>query len=119
TVPGEHASPERIMIEEAIMGPELGEHIHSDHALATNQIYRELFEASSMSLSRSVINSLGAHIAVLDESGTIIAVNQAWECFARENGDPDLAYTGVSTNYLEICRSAADSCPEAEQALHG
>jgi hypothetical protein len=38
-----------------------------------------------------------AHIAVLDASGTIIAVNEAWRGFARENGiDEDHVSLGVS-----------------------
>lgn len=55
-------------------------------------------------LNRTVLDSLTAHIAVLDEMGTIVAVNAAWEKFARDNGDPALDHTGVGINYLEVCR---------------
>jgi hypothetical protein len=44
------------------------------------------------SLLRSTLDSLSAHIAVLDGRGTIVAVNKAWRQFARESGHvgPDL-----------------------------
>jgi PAS domain S-box-containing protein len=41
-----------------------------------------------------------AHTAVLDDGGEIIAVNEAWRRFARENGS-GTDFVGV--NYLEIC----------------
>src|SRR5689334_10702868 len=34
----------------------------------------------------SVLDALATHIAVLDEAGTIIAVNRAWREFGRANG---------------------------------
>lgn len=40
----------------------------------------------SDSLNASVLDSLSAHIAVLDERGVIVAVNHAWEQFGRDNG---------------------------------
>ena len=52
--------------------------------------------------TKSILDSLIAHIAVLDEHGVIIAVNEAWKKFARENDSPDPdAYLG--TNYLTAC----------------
>jgi PAS domain S-box-containing protein len=48
-----------------------------------------------------VLNSLSDHVVVLDKHGTIIAVNEAWRCFARENGSPENAFVGV--NYLKVC----------------
>jgi diguanylate cyclase (GGDEF)-like protein/PAS domain S-box-containing protein len=69
----------------------------------------------------SVINSLTANISVLDREGNIIAVNRAWERFARENGSPDLHRCGVGTNYLEVVGRAggefADGAPQAEEGI--
>ena len=50
--------------------------------------HRRLEEAhrESERFARSVLDSLDAHIAVLDHSGTILAVNQAWRDFAAANG---------------------------------
>jgi diguanylate cyclase (GGDEF)-like protein/PAS domain S-box-containing protein len=54
---------------------------------------------------KGVLNSLTAHIAVLDEHGIIVVVNEAWKKFARENDSPDPdAYLG--TNYLTACEAA-------------
>lgn len=53
-------------------------------------------------LGASVINSLTAHIAVLDGEGEIVAVNDAWRRFAAENGGTD-AQTGVGASYLRVC----------------
>ena len=35
---------------------------------------------------RSFLNTLPAHIAIVDSSGTIVAVNRAWRDFAASNG---------------------------------
>ncbi len=50
-------------------------------------------------------NSLSAHLAVLDETGVILAVNDAWRRFAvTEGGESD--YLGA--NYLAVCDRACD-----------
>ncbi|MDQ2696418.1 MAG: EAL domain-containing protein [Pseudomonadota bacterium] len=63
---------------------------------------------ASEAFNRVVLSSLSSHIAVVDEHGVIIALNPAWERFARHNGDPDLARTGVGVNYLPVCLRAFD-----------
>ncbi|HEX2980896.1 MAG TPA: PAS domain S-box protein, partial [Anaerolineaceae bacterium] len=74
----------------------------------------------SEALNQAVLNSIKAHIAVLDDNGVIIAVNDAWDRFANENGDPGCVRTGVGQNYLAVCRkAAADGYPGAQQALDG
>ena len=75
---------------------------------------------SPRELDHSVLNSLSAHIAVLDAVGNIVAVNRAWNRFARDNGDPAMQTVGVGVNYLDTCRRAAaggDSL--ADEALTG
>ena len=59
----------------------------------------------SQALNQAVLGSLAAHIAVLDRGGTIIAVNDAWKRFARENGAAAIA-DSVGINYLDVCRRA-------------
>jgi signal transduction histidine kinase len=55
--------------------------------------------------AQKILDTLGAHIAVLDRSGRIIAVNRAWSQFALDNdGLPE--QTGVGTNYLHVCERA-------------
>ena len=77
-------------------------------------------EAESIcDLSRKVLDSLTAEIAVLDQKGTIVDVNEAWKKFAIENGGADTS-TGIGMNYLDICRSAGGADSElAQQAYQG
>ena len=61
---------------------------------------------ASEELNRGVLNSMRAHIAVLDRDGKIIAVNDPWRQFARENCGNNQALlprTEVGINYLEVC----------------
>ena len=63
-------------------------------------------------LLRSTLDSLSAHVVVLDATGMIIAVNKAWRSFAQQSGyvgDDD----GVGTNYLAVCDSAAPVSQDA------
>lgn len=52
------------------------------------------------------LDALSAHVAILDEAGTILAVNEAWRTFARRNG-LRLPDDGIGANYLAISRRAA------------
>jgi PAS domain S-box-containing protein len=67
----------------------------------------------------SALDSLLANIAILDEAGTIIAVNAAWRRFGEENGLnwPDY---GVGRNYLAVVEAApGDSTEGAILAVEG
>ena len=56
----------------------------------------------------ALLNALPAHIAVLDASGVIVAVNAAWRRFADQNGLRDTRY-GVGRSYLAVCGPAPGS----------
>jgi len=58
-----------------------------------------------------LINSLPAHIAMLDESGVIIDVNDQWRHFGEQNayGGADF---GIGTNYIALCESASGDCSD-------
>ena len=59
----------------------------------------------SEELARAVINSLSAHIAILDKNGVILETNRAWNAFSSKSGMPeDFDYRGI--NYLEVCDAA-------------
>ena len=59
----------------------------------------------SEELARAVLNSLSAHIALLDEKGIILEVNKAWRDYAVKNGvSENFDFTGI--NYLDICDAA-------------
>jgi PAS domain S-box-containing protein len=62
----------------------------------------------SEALNDSVLNSLSAHVAVLDQNGFIIAVNEAWRTFAQSNSAPTNLVDPVGVNYLEVCQRAPD-----------
>ena len=70
-------------------------------------------------LAQAALDSLTAHIAILDATGNILAVNRAWRQFAAENGAQD-GDTFEGMNYLLVCDSAAgDACEEANPASEG
>lgn len=74
---------------------------------------------ASDSLYRSILDSVPAHIAVLDCDGVIVAVNHLWQRFAQENslwpGEP-VPGTSIGCNYLAACRSGT---PDAAAAGEG
>ena len=78
---------------------------------------------SSEAFTRSVLNSMGAHIAVLDRSGQIIAVNHAWRAFSIDNAavpGTETPRVGKGVNYLDVCRNADGPCRhEAQQVADG
>lgn len=54
--------------------------------------------------AQATLDSLSAHIAIVDEPGEIIAVNRAWREFARANGAGGNVSEGA--NYLDVCDAA-------------
>jgi DNA-binding CsgD family transcriptional regulator len=69
-------------------------------------------------LGRTVLNSLSAHIAILDGYGAIIETNRAWQAFAQGG-----AYTGgtfIGVNYLAVCDTAVgDAAADAHAVAQG
>ena len=64
-------------------------------------------------LARTVLNSLSANIAILNQDGVIVETNTAWRNYAIKNGMPE-SYDFKSKNYLKICDAARGS--DAEDA---
>jgi PAS domain S-box-containing protein len=65
-------------------------------------------EAQNAELARfnqEVLDALTAHVCVLAEDGTILAVNKAWRSFAAANPHAP-ANVGVGANYLAFCEAA-------------
>jgi PAS domain S-box-containing protein len=59
----------------------------------------------SESFAHATVDALSAHLAILDEKGTIIAVNHAWRTFAERNSsNVDNLCEGI--NYLTVCDTA-------------
>ncbi len=55
-------------------------------------------------LAKTVLNSLSAHIAIIDEQGVIVETNRAWQDFSRA-GDQKDEIDFIGANYLQICDS--------------
>lgn len=71
------------------------------------EAYEELERNSKQAnqFLQSAQDALTAHIAILDENGVIIVVNEAWKKFAENNKLTDNDYS-IGKNYLEVCDSA-------------
>ncbi len=68
----------------------------------------------------AILNSLVGHIAVMNLDGTILFTNEAWNRFARENGNPPLRAARQGASYLEIWkRAVSDGVPGAPVILSG
>ena len=76
----------------------------------------------SREFAQSTIDALSSHICVLDEAGTIIAVNRAWRLFAESNGGAGSGRTcfGNGANYLTVCdRATGADAVEANEVAAG
>ena len=74
----------------------------------TERQHAEKALRESQRFLRSSLDALSGHIAVLDESGTILEINEAWQRFADENQLPggSASGIGVGANYLAHCRQS-------------
>ncbi len=57
-------------------------------------------------LATTVLNSLSAHIAILDAEGVILETNQAWQRFAADNAAGLEPADAAGLDYLAICDAA-------------
>ncbi len=64
----------------------------------------------------SIFDSLSKNIAVLDENGVIIAVNEAWRRYARDNGGSTELANPIGVNYLQICNLPGRECSRTDSA---
>lgn len=76
-------------------------------------------------LYKEVVNSISAHVAIIDKQGVILETNRAWDQFAKEN-DMDQTFQSVGTNYLNICEVGTEGqsedgadVKEVAQGIHG
>ncbi len=93
-------------------------------ANANEQLRQEIEERKRVEVAlqeserflRSSIDALSAHLAILDEAGTIISVNKAWKDFADANGFRG-GVQGVGTNYLRVCDVASGADANGASAV--
>ncbi len=65
----------------------------------------------------SALDSLSAHLAIVDESGTIIAVNEAWRRFGDANSGQRKP-RWIGQNYLEVCARATGAAQPTAMQVH-
>ncbi len=68
--------------------------------------------AITIEVEFSVLDAVQAHVAVLDASGQIVAVNAGWRAYARSNGYGGSS-AGIGQNYIDVCNTASDASPES------
>lgn len=66
-----------------------------------------------VALLQAVLDSLDHRVAVLDNRGTIMMVNNAWQTFGLENGNRVLGASSIGANYLEACNVKDNDNPNA------
>lgn len=70
-------------------------------------------------LARTVLDSLSAHIAILDDTGVILETNRAWQTYAVSNqmqGPSD----SIGINYLSVCDTVVgDEADDAQKVARG
>lgn len=86
----------------------------------TDRKVAEQTAQQSQRFLQAALDALTAHIAILDENGVILTVNQSWRRFGQENG-LEMPNHGVGANYLEMCDRAhganAEEAPLVAQAI--
>jgi two-component system, cell cycle sensor histidine kinase and response regulator CckA len=67
---------------------------------------------------QATLDALSSHIAILDEKGFIVSVNESWRRFGKDNGAGFLR-DGIGLNYLAICDSAKGDWSDGASAVAG
>ncbi len=80
---------------------------HAAAAMAKKKSDLALIEREEY--NAGILASLNAEIAVVDQSGKIISVNEKWRRFSIENGEVNLNRTCEGTNYFDACRAAVQA----------
>jgi hypothetical protein len=74
---------------------------------AAKEDYRQLLlRLRAIEEQELSLDELPEHTAIVDRSGTIVAVNKAWKRFAKDNGVADLSKVSEGANYLDVCERA-------------
>jgi signal transduction histidine kinase/ActR/RegA family two-component response regulator len=86
----------------------------TQQALTNNALTKEISERQrtevalrdSYQFLQATLDALSASIVLLEETGTIVAVNAAWRRFVLAH-DLSASAHGVGTNYLEFCHAVS------------
>jgi diguanylate cyclase (GGDEF)-like protein len=85
--------------------------------LNSSRIDSDLGISSTEAFVIDVLNALTVSIAVLDHSGVIVAVNEAWKRYAKDNAGRD-ASAFVGSNYFAACEPALRAADPTAQAVY-
>jgi PAS domain S-box-containing protein len=66
----------------------------------------EMLVANEM-FTRTVVDSISAHVCVLNREGVILKTNDAWKQLAREPADQVFTIGEVGQSYVDLCRGTA------------
>jgi PAS domain S-box-containing protein len=79
-------------------------------------LLREAAQHQTAEMQMAILNALPAHIALLDDHGVILAVNEAWRRFATANilQSPDFL---IGQNYLGVFEGAHGDCAEEARSV--
>lgn len=81
-------------------------------AIAKNELLQEHRRAQG--IQTAILNALPAHIALINQEGVIVAVNESWRRFSKANASQAEDFY-IGWNYLQVCESATGLY--AEEAL--
>jgi len=96
---------------DTVITPVLNERQEIEQFLSVRNVITEQKEneyalLESEALNRSVLQSLQTNIAILDEFGTIVKVNENWQEFAKSGDGRNLFVTQLGLNYFDIVEQA-------------
>ncbi|TMQ31321.1 MAG: PAS domain S-box protein [Nitrospirae bacterium] len=84
--------------------------------ITERKIAEEALQASD-AFARSVLDSLSAHVCVLDKDGVILKTNDVWTEFVRQHADGVFIIGEVGDNYLDHCRHIATADTSGGQTI--
>ena len=71
----------------------------------------DILKPDEHQFTQTILDSISAHVAILDKNGVILETNRAWKKFAEQNSiqvRPDT----LNINYLEVCDCAGETAGE-------
>ena len=67
-------------------------------------------------LAKTVLDSISAHLAILDQDGVILETNKAWQSFAK-SGNAEEKVDFIGSNYLSVCDASTGKDAEDARAV--
>ena len=71
----------------------------------------------SETFTRAVVESISAHVCVLNREGIILKANDAWNDLAREHADHVFTIGQVGQNYFDLCRRTSAGSKSTGSAI--